>query len=55
LISFELQCDHAYLILKRKSEEILIDARPSDSVALALRAGTPIFVDESVLDQAGLN
>jgi len=48
----------AKLYLKRKngaqSKEILIDARPSDSVALALRADAPIFVEEEVLGQAGI-
>ncbi|MGA7616600.1 MAG: bifunctional nuclease family protein [Thermoanaerobaculia bacterium] len=29
-----------------------IDARPSDAIALALRTDSPIFVDQSVLDQA---
>ena len=29
-----------------------IDARPSDAIALALRAEAPIFVAQSVLDQA---
>ena len=28
-----------------------IDARPSDSIALALRATSPLFVDESVFEQ----
>jgi len=37
------------------SKEILIDARPSDSVALALRAGIPIFVEEEVLKEAGVS
>lgn len=32
-----------------KTEEI--DARPSDSIALALRATAPLFVDESVFEQ----
>ena len=31
-----------------------VSARPSDSVALALRAGVPIHADESVLSEAGL-
>jgi len=31
-----------------------IDCRPSDAVALAVRAQVPIFVDESVLDKAGI-
>src|SRR3989338_8070882 len=37
------------------SKEIQIDARPSDSVALALRAGVPVFVEETVLKEAGVN
>ncbi len=34
---------------------IVLDARPSDSVALALRAGSPIFVSEEVIGEAGLH
>jgi bifunctional DNase/RNase len=33
---------------------VRISARPSDSVALALRVGVPIHVEESVLSEAGL-
>lgn len=33
---------------------VRVSARPSDSVALALRAGVPIHADESVLSEAGL-
>src|ERR671930_1083492 len=32
-----------------------IDARPSDAVALALRAVAPIYVDETVLEQTGMD
>ena len=31
-----------------------IDARPSDAIALAVRADAPIFVTEAVFEQAGL-
>lgn len=42
----------AKLILKTKQGNIEeIDARPSDSIALALRADAPIFVAEEVLEQ----
>ena len=45
----------AKLILTRNgSGEIKVDARPSDSVALALRAGAPIFADEEVINEAGV-
>jgi hypothetical protein len=30
-----------------------VDTRPSDAIALAVRLGTPLFVSEDVLDQAG--
>ncbi|MGU3437470.1 bifunctional nuclease family protein [Actinomycetes bacterium M1A6_2h] len=35
-------------------KNIRVSARPSDSVAIALRAGVPIFADEAVLSEAGL-
>lgn len=38
----------AKLYLQRDGELIVIDARPSDSVALALRFGAPIFVAREV-------
>jgi hypothetical protein len=31
---------------------VVIDARPSDAIALALRTGSPIFVEESVIHEA---
>lgn len=34
--------------------EVRISARPSDSVALALRAGVSIYAEDSVLEEAGL-
>ncbi|MEM1513883.1 MAG: bifunctional nuclease family protein [Candidatus Thermoplasmatota archaeon] len=36
-----------------KSEEVVVDARPSDCIALAVREGCDIFVDEKVLKEAG--
>nr|WP_296766364.1 bifunctional nuclease family protein [Rhodococcus sp. (in: high G+C Gram-positive bacteria)] len=35
-------------------KDIRVSARPSDSVAIALRAGVPIYADEVVLAEAGL-
>ncbi|MFA5114527.1 MAG: bifunctional nuclease family protein [Candidatus Omnitrophota bacterium] len=41
---------HAKLVLKAASgESKVIDARPSDSIALAVRARAPIFVEDEVL------
>lgn len=41
---------YAKLVVKRSSETIEIDARPSDAIALATRSKVPIFVDESVIN-----
>ena len=42
----------ALLHLERDGEILEIDARPSDAIAVALRANAPIFVAEQVLSQA---
>jgi bifunctional DNase/RNase len=39
----------ASVIVQREAEVLSIDARPSDSIALALRAKAPIFVNEKLL------
>ena len=31
----------------------VLSARPSDAIALAVRTGSPVFVEEAVLDEAG--
>lgn len=36
-------------------QEVLIDARPSDAIAVALRAGAPIFATPEVLERAGID
>lgn len=45
---------HARLILVVDGEEVELDARPSDCVALAVRTDVPILVAEEVLDMAAL-
>jgi bifunctional DNase/RNase len=45
---------HARLYLEANGRTIEIDSRPSDALALAVRAGVRIFAVESVLEQAGL-
>ena len=42
---------YASLMLQRSGETITIDSRPSDSVALALRASAPIFADVDLMDR----
>ncbi len=45
----------AVLYLRQGDDPISIDARPSDAVALALRADCPIYVSEQVMQTARLN
>lgn len=45
---------YAALILRGEEKSIAVDARPSDSIALAVRAHVPILVAEQVLEDAGL-
>jgi bifunctional DNase/RNase len=45
---------HLHLLVQGDLEPIMIDARPSDGIALALRLGTPLFVSEAVLGQAAI-
>ncbi len=40
---------YAFMYLHDGKKETLIDSRPSDAVAIALRVHIPIFVDESLL------
>ncbi|MCX7733107.1 MAG: bifunctional nuclease family protein [candidate division WOR-3 bacterium] len=43
----------AELVLESGEQLVAIDARPSDSVGLALRVGAPIFVEDEVMERAG--
>lgn len=45
---------YARIVVKQDDRDIEIDARPSDSIAIALRIPCPIFVDQTVLDKAGI-
>jgi uncharacterized protein len=43
---------YALIYLAVAGETVAIDARPSDAIALALRARVPIFVEEYVIENA---
>jgi len=45
---------YAKIVLNVNGDKVEIDSRPSDGLALAVRAGVPIFVEEIVLDEAGI-
>jgi bifunctional DNase/RNase len=43
---------YALIYLGLNGDTLAIDARPSDAIALALRTRAPIFVEDSVIDNA---
>jgi len=45
---------HARIHLERDGVQVEVDARPSDALALAVRAEVPIYAADEVLAQAGL-
>ena len=45
---------YARIVLYVNGRSMEIDSRPSDAIALAVRANVPIFADESVLEKAGV-
>jgi bifunctional DNase/RNase len=45
----------AVLWIRQEGEAVTVDARPSDAIALALRADCPIYVAEEVMQTAKLN
>jgi len=45
---------YAKIVLNVNDDKVEVDSRPSDGLALAVRVAVPIFVDEAVLDKAGI-
>ena len=41
---------YAGIYVENSGEEIPIDSRPSDAIAVAIRVNAPIYVDESVIE-----
>ena len=46
---------YARLVLRQEGEEIVVDARPSDAIGIAVRTGCPVFISEAVVDEAGIS
>lgn len=49
------QVFYARIIISTNGSAIEVDSRPSDAIALAVRTGSRILVDESVMDSAGVS
>lgn len=45
---------HARIVMDIAGRHVEVDSRPSDAIALAVRAHSPIFVEDSVLERAGV-
>lgn len=56
IVVSDLQNDtfYAKLILDVNGKQMELDSRPSDAMAVAIRAKAPIYADEKVLDRAGI-
>ena len=52
----ELRSDtfYAHIVVERDGKRMEIDSRPSDAIALAVRAQVPIYVEESVMEHAAI-
>lgn len=46
---------HSSLVCSRGDEEVLLDSRTSDAVALAIRFNAPIYTYKIIIEQAGVN
>jgi bifunctional DNase/RNase len=44
----------ARIVVDVNGRSVDVDSRPSDAIALAVRADVPVYVEESVLDRAGI-
>jgi uncharacterized protein len=56
IVISDLQKDvfFAKILLNRDGEQIEIDSRPSDAIALAVRVQAPIYAEEDVLNRGGV-
>ncbi|AFV11262.1 hypothetical protein DUF151 [Thermacetogenium phaeum DSM 12270] len=41
---------YAEMYIQTVSGELVLDSRPSDAIALALRAGAPVYISEKLID-----
>jgi hypothetical protein len=54
IVSLREEIFFGNIVAEVNGEEVNIDSRPSDAIALAVRAHVPIYVHQSVLDEAGI-
>lgn len=54
IISLKEDIFYGNIVAEVNGQDINVDSRPSDAIALAVRAHAPIMVDESVMQGAGI-
>ena len=56
IVVSDLQNDtfYAKIFIQRNGDNLEVDSRPSDAIALAVRVKVPIYVEETVLEKAGV-
>lgn len=54
IVSLKEDIFYGSIVADVGGQETKVDSRPSDAIALAVRAHVPIFVDESVMRNAGI-
>jgi bifunctional DNase/RNase len=54
IVSLREEIFFGNIVAEANGDEVNIDSRPSDAIALAVRAHVPIFIHQSVLDEAGI-
>ena len=54
IVSLREEIFFGNIVAESNGKEVNIDSRPSDAIALAVRAHVPIYVHQSVLDEAGI-
>lgn len=45
---------YATIVMDRNGQKMEVDSRPSDAIALAVRARVPIYVADDVMERAGI-
>lgn len=54
IVSLREDVFYGNIVLEQNGQEINIDSRPSDAIALAVRARVPIYVDPTVMSAASI-
>jgi bifunctional DNase/RNase len=54
IVKLQNEIFYGSIVADLNGTEIHVDSRPSDAIALSVRAHVPILVDSSVMDEAGI-